>query len=167
MTLIFEEIEQLENSLSKLKQDYTIAVIGELLDKVNTSFEGLTKAEQEAIQSNEKLSGKIESLIKDVIDQNRNLVKLLSLLPSNRDNSDILQTIVSQYQMLIQLMSNSPNYSKELNDISNAINTPRTFEIDFIRSGGLITKVERKSDVSNNAHSMKPEAHPIAFGVGG
>ena len=29
------------------------------------------------------------------------------------------------------------------------------------------TKVERKSDVSNNAHSMKPEAHPIAFGVGG
>jgi putative transposase len=30
-----------------------------------------------------------------------------------------------------------------------------------------ITKVERKSDVSNNAHSMKPEAHPIAFGVGG
>jgi hypothetical protein len=30
-----------------------------------------------------------------------------------------------------------------------------------------ITKVERKSDVSNNAHSMKPEAQPIAFGVGG
>ena len=30
-----------------------------------------------------------------------------------------------------------------------------------------ITKVERKSDVSNNAHSMKPEAHPIAYGVGG
>ena len=30
-----------------------------------------------------------------------------------------------------------------------------------------ITKVERKSDVSNNAHSMKPEAHPIASGVGG
>ena len=29
------------------------------------------------------------------------------------------------------------------------------------------TKVERKSDVNNNAHSMKPEAHPIAFGVGG
>jgi putative transposase len=29
------------------------------------------------------------------------------------------------------------------------------------------TKVERKLDVSNNAHSMKPEAHPIAFGVGG
>jgi putative transposase len=30
-----------------------------------------------------------------------------------------------------------------------------------------ITKVERKSDVSNNAHSVKPESHPIAFGVGG
>lgn len=30
-----------------------------------------------------------------------------------------------------------------------------------------ITKVERKLDVSNSAHSMKPEAHPIAFGVGG
>lgn len=30
-----------------------------------------------------------------------------------------------------------------------------------------ITKVERKSDVSNNAHSMKPEAQPIASGVGG
>ncbi len=29
------------------------------------------------------------------------------------------------------------------------------------------TKVERKLDVNNNAHSMKPEAHPIAFGVGG
>lgn len=29
------------------------------------------------------------------------------------------------------------------------------------------TKVERKLDVSNNAHSMKPEAQPIAFGVGG
>ena len=30
-----------------------------------------------------------------------------------------------------------------------------------------ITKVERKSDFGNKAHSMKPEAHPIAFGVGG
>jgi len=30
-----------------------------------------------------------------------------------------------------------------------------------------ITKVERKSDVSNSAHSVKPEAQPIAFGVGG
>lgn len=29
------------------------------------------------------------------------------------------------------------------------------------------TKVERKSDVNNNAHSMKPEAQPIASGVGG
>ena len=29
------------------------------------------------------------------------------------------------------------------------------------------TKVESKSDVSNNAHSMKPEAQPITFGVGG
>ena len=29
------------------------------------------------------------------------------------------------------------------------------------------TKVERKSDVSNNAHSMKPEAHPIGSAVGG
>lgn len=109
MTLVFEEIEQLENSLSKLKQDYTIAVIGELLDKINTSFEGLTEAEKESIQSNKMLSEKIESLIKDVIDQNRNLVKLLSLLPANRDNSDILQTITSHYQMVIQLMSNSPN----------------------------------------------------------
>lgn len=36
MTLIFEEIEQLENSLSKLKQDYTIAVIGELLGELPT-----------------------------------------------------------------------------------------------------------------------------------
>jgi len=30
-----------------------------------------------------------------------------------------------------------------------------------------ITKVERKSDVSDNAHSVKPEVHPIASGVGG
>lgn len=30
-----------------------------------------------------------------------------------------------------------------------------------------ITKVERKSDFGNKAHSMKPEAHPIASGVGG
>jgi putative transposase len=30
-----------------------------------------------------------------------------------------------------------------------------------------ITKVERKSDVSNNAYSMKPEAHPIGSAVGG
>lgn len=29
------------------------------------------------------------------------------------------------------------------------------------------TKVERKSDVSNNAHSMKPEAQPIGSAVGG
>ena len=35
------------------------------------------------------------------------------------------------------------------------------------RQGLSITKVERKSDVSNNAHSAKPEAQPIAFGVGG
>jgi len=27
--------------------------------------------------------------------------------------------------------------------------------------------VESKSDFGNKAHSMKPEAHPIAFGVGG
>ena len=30
-----------------------------------------------------------------------------------------------------------------------------------------ITKVESKSDLGNKARSMKPEAHPIAFGVGG
>jgi len=30
-----------------------------------------------------------------------------------------------------------------------------------------ITKVERKLDVRNNAHSMKPEAQSIAYGVGG
>lgn len=30
-----------------------------------------------------------------------------------------------------------------------------------------ITKVERKSDVSNSAHSVKPEAQPIASAVGG
>jgi len=30
-----------------------------------------------------------------------------------------------------------------------------------------ITKVEEKSDVSNNAYPMKPEAHPIASSVGG
>lgn len=30
-----------------------------------------------------------------------------------------------------------------------------------------ITKVERKSDFGNKAHSMKPEAQPIASGVGG
>ena len=29
-----------------------------------------------------------------------------------------------------------------------------------------ITRVERKSDFGNKAHSMKPETHPIAFGVG-
>lgn len=33
--------------------------------------------------------------------------------------------------------------------------------------GLSITKVERKSDVSNNAYSMKPEAHPIGSAVGG
>ena len=31
------------------------------------------------------------------------------------------------------------------------------------RQGLAITKVERKSDVSNNAHSMKPEAQPSAM----
>jgi hypothetical protein len=30
-----------------------------------------------------------------------------------------------------------------------------------------ITKVERKSDFGNKAHSMKPEAQLIASGVGG
>lgn len=30
-----------------------------------------------------------------------------------------------------------------------------------------ITKVERKSDVSNSAHSVKPEAQPIGYAVGG
>ena len=29
------------------------------------------------------------------------------------------------------------------------------------------TKVERKLDVSDNAYSMKPEAQPISFAVGG
>ena len=35
------------------------------------------------------------------------------------------------------------------------------------RSCGGFTWEYEKSDVNNNAHSMKPEAHPIAFGVGG
>ena len=39
--------------------------------------------------------------------------------------------------------------------------------LKIYRQGLSITKVERKSDVSNNVHSMKPEAHPIASGVGG
>src|SRR5690554_4478726 len=33
--------------------------------------------------------------------------------------------------------------------------------------GLAITKVERKLDVSNNAHSMKPEAQPNSFAAGG
>jgi len=40
--------------------------------------------------------------------------------------------------------------------------------LEFYKTERLaITKVERKLGVSNNAHSMKPEAHPIASGVGG
>ena len=39
--------------------------------------------------------------------------------------------------------------------------------LKIYRQGLSITKVERKSDVSNNAHSVKPEAQPIAYGVGG
>jgi hypothetical protein len=35
------------------------------------------------------------------------------------------------------------------------------------RQGLSNTKVERKSDVSNNAHSAKPEAQPVTYGVGG
>jgi putative transposase len=35
------------------------------------------------------------------------------------------------------------------------------------RLGRSITKVERKSDVSDNAHSVKPEAHHIGSAVGG
>ena len=35
------------------------------------------------------------------------------------------------------------------------------------RLGRSSTKVESKSDFENKARSMKPEAHPIAFGVGG
>ena len=35
------------------------------------------------------------------------------------------------------------------------------------RSCGGFTWEYEKSDVSNNAHSVKPEAHPIAYGVGG
>ena len=33
--------------------------------------------------------------------------------------------------------------------------------------GLSITKVERKSDFGNKAHSMKPESHTVSFGVGG
>ena len=39
--------------------------------------------------------------------------------------------------------------------------------LKIYRQGLSITKVERKLDISNNAHSMKPESHPIASGVGG
>lgn len=39
--------------------------------------------------------------------------------------------------------------------------------IRIYRQGLAITKVERKSDFGNKAHSMKPEAQPIASGVGG
>jgi putative transposase len=39
--------------------------------------------------------------------------------------------------------------------------------LKIYRQGLSITKVERKLDISNNAHSMKPEAHSIASGVGG
>ena len=39
--------------------------------------------------------------------------------------------------------------------------------LKIYRQGLSITKVERKSDFDDKAHSMKPEAHPIGSAVGG
>ena len=54
---------------------------------------------------------------------------------------------------------NGHKLSRDLNASQNILKEG----LKIYREGLAITKVERKSDVSNNAHSMKPEAHPIAL----
>ena len=51
----------------------------------------------------------------------------------------------------------------DLNAAKNILNEG----LKIYRQELAITKVERKLDFGNKAHSMKPEAHPIASGVGG
>jgi len=58
---------------------------------------------------------------------------------------------------------NGHKLDRDLNAAKNILNEG----LKIYRRELAITKVERKLDVSNNAHSMKPEAHPIASGVGG
>jgi putative transposase len=53
--------------------------------------------------------------------------------------------------------------NQDLNAAKNILNEG----LKIYRQELAITKVERKSDFGNKAHSMKPEAHPIASGVGG
>ena len=54
-------------------------------------------------------------------------------------------------------------YNHFLNAAKNILNEG----LKIYRQELAITKVERKLDVSNNAHSMKPEAQPIGSAVGG
>ena len=58
---------------------------------------------------------------------------------------------------------NGHKLDRDLNAAKNILNEG----LKIYRQELAITKVERKSDFGNKAHSMKPEAHPIASGVGG
>lgn len=58
----------------------------------------------------------------------------------------------------------------DIKNMANNVNASRNILKEGLKifgQGLSNTKVERKSDVSNNAHSMKSEAQPIASGVGG
>jgi hypothetical protein len=61
------------------------------------------------------------------------------------------------------LDKNGHKLDRDLNAAKNILNEG----LKIYRQELAITKVERKLYVSNNAPSMKPEAHPIASGVGG
>jgi len=58
----------------------------------------------------------------------------------------------------------------DIKSMANNVNASRNILKEGLKifgQGLSNTKVERKLDVNNNAHSMKPEAQPIGSAVGG
>jgi len=78
-------------------------------------------------------------------------------------NRDIPDVINSNYGIGVKFTTNDVVYLTILDDSEKN----RIIQLKIYGEELAITKVERKSDVSNNAHSMKPEAQPIGSAVGG
>jgi len=95
----------------------------------------------------------------------KELVKVNRFYPSSK-TCNVCGWINQDLNLLIREWTCNNCGEHHDRDVNASINILKE-GLKIYRQELAITKVESKSDVSNNARSMKPEAQPIAFGVGG